>query len=150
MGCFWLLDPRSHICALAVEEVMEESFLTSTMRWRTQEEEYSKEVGEPANEANTHWKWKIASMVLGTQQMLCEAKFLCSFSFTDFHPSDPKLWGINNAVWVDEKATMHYLRLPERNCKFSPCCRHLPERQAADWALAQSRNNVLGICLNTA
>ena len=86
----------------------------------------------------------------GTQQMLSEGKFLSSFSFTDFHPSDPKFWGsINNAVWVDEKATMYYLRLPGRNHKFSPE-RHLPERQVADWDFAQSGNTVLGICLNTA
>lgn len=31
------------------------------------------------------------STVPGTQQMPSESKFLFSFSFTDFHPSDPKL-----------------------------------------------------------
>lgn len=148
-ACFGLVEPRSHTCPLAVGEVREETFPTSTMRWRTHEEEYSKEVGEPQirqipteDGRYQHSAWNPAD---------AQWKFLFSFSFTDFHPSDLKLWGgINNAVWIDEKATRYYLRLPERNRKFSPCCRHLPERQAAEWDLAQSRNNVLGICLNTA
>lgn len=83
--------------------------------------------------------------------MLGEGEILSSFGCTDLHPSDPKLSrGINNAAWVDGKATVYYLRLPERNHKFSLFCRHLLKRRAADWDLAQSWNNVLGICVNPA
>lgn len=88
---------------------------------------------------------------LETSRCSVKVSFFSSFSCTDFHPSDSKCWrGINNAVWVDKKATMYYLRLPKRNHKFSLHCRHLLERQAAAWELAQSRNNVLGIFLNPA
>lgn len=80
-----------------------------------------------------------------------KVSFFASLSCTDFHPSDLKLQGgINNAAWVDKKATRYYLRLPERNNKFSLYCRHLLQRQAAAWALAPSRNNVLGSFLHSA
>lgn len=146
-GCFWWVEPMSQSCALAVEVTI----TTCTVCWKDSWRRVFKR-GWDANEYGKHpRRMETQSPVLGPDRCSVEVRLFSPFCFTDFYPSDPKLWGcINNAVWVDEKATMYYLRLPERNRKFSPCCRHLPERQAADWDLAQSRNNVLGICLNPA
>ena len=109
-------------------------WLLQLLLWggRTNEGEYQKGLGHQQIWQTPTEDGRYLAQCLGPSRCSVKVSFFSPFSFTDFHPSDPKLWGcINNAVWVDEKATMYYLRLPERNSKFSPCCRHLPERQAA-------------------
>lgn len=144
-GCFSLVEPRSHTCSLAcgggwgrefsnfyceVEGLMKRSIQQGLGRqqiWQIPSEDES-----------------FLALSLGPSRCSMKISFFCPFSFTDFHPSDRKLWGqINSSVWVDEKATMYYFRFPERNHKFSLC-----RRRAIDWHLAQSRKNVLSICLN--
>lgn len=99
---------------------------------------------------NTRWDGRdlaVSSSAWG-QQMLSEGESITQTSFHLILSSEEVL--IILAAWVYEKATMYYLRLPERNHKFSLSYRQLPERQAADWDLAQSTNNVPGIFLNPA